>query len=97
MCPRSHSYKVVELSGKPERAYHVYELAKSLIWFNTLCMRLNRRGESVNCPGELGRECTRNISHHEDIMVLFTSSSKSSLHDLGYGFEVKQFYVRCLL
>mgnify|MGYP006951397577 CR=1 FL=1 len=33
-----------------------------------------RKGES---PWQMGSECTRTISYHYDIMVLFTCSSKS--------------------
>lgn len=51
-----------------EYAQCAYELAKSLLWINTLCIRLNRRGWSVNHPGkwEVGA-----VEIHHTITILW--------------------------
>lgn len=59
-----------------EYAQRAYELAKRLIWINTLCMRLNRRGWSVKHPGKWGSQWSRNTSYHYDIMIYLPAKIK---------------------
>lgn len=60
-----------------ECAVCAYELAKRLMWINTLCMRSNRTGWGVNHPGKWGSQCSRNTSHHYDIMIYLPATVKN--------------------
>lgn len=59
-------------------------------------MRLNSRGRKCESPRRMGKYI-RNISQHYNIMVLFTSSTKSPLEVLCDESEVKPFYVMMCL